>query len=339
MKVKFYPYTIKLKEEFTLSGSSRSSTPAVMVEIDQDGLTGFGEASLPPYLIENQKSVIEFLKSIELDSFDVNSEIDLILDYIINLSEGNNAAKAALDIALHDLVGKLKSIPLYKYLKIIKREDIVTSFTIGITKLEEIKRKINAASHYKILKIKLGTEADKEIVSTIRKYTDKPLYVDINQGWADRYFALDMIEWLFGQKVLLIEQPLPKEKAEDMFWLKEISPLPIIADEAVQNLTDLEKIKDIYSGVNVKLMKAGGIRQAYRMIQRAKELNLKIMIGCMTETSCAITAASHLSPLADWVDLDGAELISNDLFIGMKMKNGKIVIPDQPGLGIKRLSA
>lgn len=339
MKVKFYPYTIKLKEEFTLSGSSRSSTPAVMVEIDQDGLTGFGEASLPPYLIENQKSVIEFLKSIELDSFDVNSEIDLILDYIINLSEGNNAAKAALDIALHDLVGKLKSIPLYKYLKIIKREDIVTSFTIGITKLEEIKRKINAASHYKILKIKLGTEADKEIVSTIRKYTDKPLYVDINQGWADRYFALDMIEWLFGQKVLLIEQPLPKEKAEDMFWLKEISPLPIIADEAVQNLTDLEKIKDIYSGVNVKLMKAGGIRQAYRMIQRAKELNLKIMIGCMTETSCAITAASHLSPLADWVDLDGAELISNDLFIGMKMNNGKIVIPDQPGLGIKRLSA
>lgn len=338
MNLKFYPYTINLKEEFTLSSSSRSSTPAVMVEINQDGLTGFGEASLPPYLPENQNSVIKFLETTELGTFDIKSESELILDYIANLSDGNNAAKASLDIALHDLVGKLNSFPLYKYLNVTKREDIVTSFTIGITKLEEIKRKINAASHYKILKIKLGTEADKEIVSTIRKYTDKPLYVDINQGWSDRYFALDMIEWLFGQNVLLIEQPLPKEKAEDMFWLKEKSPLPIIADEAVQNLTDLEKIKDIYSGVNIKLMKAGGIRQAYRMIQRARELNLKIMIGCMTETSCAITAASHLSPLADWVDLDGAELISNDLFIGMKINNGKIVIPEKPGLGVEKLS-
>lgn len=339
MKVKFYPYAIKLKEEFTLSGSSRSSTPAVMVEIDQDGLTGFGEASLPPYLPENQKSVIEFIKSSELDSFNVNSELDWILDYITDLSEGNNAAKAALDIALHDLAGKLNSIPLYKYLNITKREDIVTSFTIGITKPDDIKRKINAVSHYKILKIKLGTDTDKEIVATIRKHTDKPLFVDVNQGWSDRYFALDMIGWLSGQNVLLVEQTLPKEKVKDLFWLKEKSPLPIIADEAVQNLNDLEKFKDVYSGFNIKLMKAGGIRQAYRMIQRAKELNLKIMIECMTETSCAITAASHLSPLADWVDLDGAELISNDLFIGMKMKNGKIVIPDQPGLGIKRLSA
>jgi L-alanine-DL-glutamate epimerase-like enolase superfamily enzyme len=338
MELKFYPYTIKLKEEFTLSGSSRSSTPAVMVEINHNGLIGFGEASLPPYLPENQKSVIDFLKSIELDSFDVNSETDLILDYITNFSEGNNAAKAALDIALYDLAGKLNSIPLYKYLNITKREDIITSFTIGITKPNDIKRKIDAASHYKILKIKLGTEADKEIVSSIRKYTDKPLFVDVNQGWLDRYFALDMIEWLSRQNVLLVEQPLPKEKVEAMFWLKEKCSLPIIADEAVQNLNDLEKFKDIYSGINIKLMKAGGIRQAYRMIQRAKELNLKIMLGCMTETSCAITAASHLSPLADWVDLDGAELISNDLFSGMKMKNGKIVIPDLPGLGIKKLS-
>jgi L-alanine-DL-glutamate epimerase-like enolase superfamily enzyme len=147
-----------------------------------------------------------------------------------------------------------------------------------------------------------------------------------------------MISWLSKQNVLLIEQPLSKEKFEDTKWLMERSSIPIIADEAVQGLSDLEKIKDIYSGVNIKLMKAGGIRQAYRMMQRAKELNLKIMLGCMTETSCAITTASHLSPLADWVDLDGAELISNDLFTGMKIKNGALIIPDMPGLGVEKIT-
>ena len=145
-----------------------------------------------------------------------------------------------------------------------------------------------------------------------------------------------MIGWLKERKVILIEQPLPKEKIEETSWLSERSPLPIIADEAVKGLNDLNKIKDVYSGINIKLMKAGGIQQAYQMIKKARELNLKVMIGCMTETSCAITAASHLSSLADWVDLDGAELISNDLFTGMKILDGKIIIPESPGLGIKK---
>jgi L-Ala-D/L-Glu epimerase len=150
--------------------------------------------------------------------------------------------------------------------------------------------------------------------------------------------ALDMISWLADQNIIFVEQPLLKEKIEDTGWLTERSCLPIIADEAVQELSDLEKIKDIYSGVNIKLMKAGGIRQAYKMMQRAKELNLKIMLGCMTETSCAITAASHLAPLADWVDLDGAELISNDLFTGMKINKGRLIIPKSPGIGIKKIA-
>ena len=154
----------------------------------------------------------------------------------------------------------------------------------------------------------------------------------------DKYYALEMINWLKEQNVILIEQPLSKEKIEETSWLTERSPLPIIADEAVQQLEDLDKIRDAYSGVNIKLMKAGGIRHAFQMISKAKELNLKVMIGCMTETSCAITAASHLSPLADWVDLDGAQLISNDLFSGMKIIDGKIVIPEHPGLGVEKIT-
>ncbi len=154
----------------------------------------------------------------------------------------------------------------------------------------------------------MGTENDKRIIELVRSLVDKPLFIDVNQGWNDEYFALDMINWLAEQNVILVEQPLPKEKIKESKWLNERSPLPIIADEAVQSLNDLDFIKDAYSGINIKLMKCGGIRQAHRMMEKSSELNLKIMLGCMTETSCAITAASHLSSLADWVDLDGARI-------------------------------
>ena len=229
-------------------------------------------------------------------------------------------------------------IPLHKYLGIDRKNNIYSSYTISISDELETGQKVAAASEYKFLKVKLGNDNDRQIVTTIRALTDKPLYVDVNQGWSDKYFALDMIDWLAEQNVVLVEQPLPKENFDDANWLIEKSPLPIIADEAVQTINDLEKIKHLYSGVNIKLMKAGGIRSAHRMMLKAKELNLKIMLGCMSETSCAITAASHLSPLADWVDLDGAELISNDLFTGMKIINGLVTIPDLPGLGVEKIT-
>ena len=338
MKLKYYPHTLKLREQFTLSAGTRKTTPSVMVEIEHDGFTGYGEASLPPYLVENQSSVLSFLNKVTLNSFNDPTTLNLMIDYIDNVEEGNNAAKAAIDIALHDLIGKFLDIPLHKYLNIPIKGDIYTSYTIGISNEDEIKQKINTASEFKILKIKLGTENDREIISTIRALSNKPLFIDVNQGWKDKYFALDMISWLAEQNVVLIEQPLPKINYNDASWLIQRSAIPIIADEAVQDINDLDRIKDLYSGVNIKLMKAGGIRSAHRMIKRAKELNLKIMLGCMTETSCAITAASHLSPLADWVDLDGAELISNDIFTGTKIKGGALVIPNLPGLGVEKIT-
>jgi L-Ala-D/L-Glu epimerase len=337
MNLKFYPYTIRLKEEFTISVNSRTTTPAIMIEVEHEGIIGYGEASLPPYLPEDQKSVIEFLKKVNLSKFQDVTELTIILDYVDNIDKGNNSAKASVDIALHDLIGKIRNIPLNEYLNIERREDIYTSFTFGISDEATIKRKITEVQDYKYLKVKLGTERDKSIIEIINSNTDKQLFVDINQGWEDEHFALDMITWLSEKNVELVEQPLRKEKIKEMKWLKERSPLPIIADEAVQTLDDLEFVKEAYSGINIKLMKAGGIRQALQMIQKAKELNLKIMIGCMTETSCAITAASHLSPLANWVDLDGAELISNDLFFGAKIDKGRVIIPELPGLGIKKL--
>jgi L-alanine-DL-glutamate epimerase-like enolase superfamily enzyme len=337
MHLKFYPYTLKLKQRFTISTYSRLTTPAVLVEIEHEGVTGYGEASLPPYLDENQQSVISFLNKVNLNQFQGQLNLDASIQKINETDQGNNAAKAAIDIALHDLIGKILGVPLYRYLNISKRDDIFSFYTLGISDEEPLKEKIEEASEFKFLKVKLGTKDDKRILKTIRSITKRSLFVDVNQGWNDKYFALDLINWLKEQNVILIEQPLPKEKIKDINWLSERSPLPIIADESVRELKDLDKIKDIYSGVNIKLMKAGGIQQAYQMIKKARELNLKVMMGCMTETSCAITAASHLSPLADWVDLDGAELISNDLFVGMKIIDGIIVIPERPGLGVEKL--
>lgn len=337
MKLRFFPYELKLKDAFTLSYGSRTNTPVILLEIENNGIIGYGEASLPPYLLENQKSVIKFLSKIKLDSFSDVQELDSILDYIINFMTGNFAAKAALDIALHDLTCKTLNISLPEFLNIHSDKIVYTSFTIGISELDKIEQKIKSSSEFKILKVKLGTNNDREIINTIRSFTDKPLFIDVNQGWHDKYFAIEMINWLKEQNVILIEQPLPKERLDDAIWLNEKSPLPIIADEGVQISNDLQTIKDAYSGVNIKLMKTGGIREAYRMIKKAKKLNLKIMLGCMTETSCAITAASHLSPLADWVDLDGAALISNDIFSGMKIVSGTIRIPKEPGIGVRKL--
>jgi L-Ala-D/L-Glu epimerase len=325
MKLTYYPYTLQLKRRFTISIHSRLTTSAVMVEIEHDGLIGYGEASLPPYLKEDQQSVIDFLEKVDLGKYSGSLQIDSIMKDIEVIEEENTAAKAAVDIALHDLFGKMKKTPLYRLLNVEKREDLYSSYTIGISDEES-------------LQIKLGTNDDKQIIKSIRSLTDKPLLVDINQGWQNKHSALDIISYLNEQNVILVEQPFLKENLKDSEWLSERSPLPIIADEAVQGLDDLEKIKNIYSGVNIKLMKAGGINKAYQMICEAKKLNLKVMIGCMTETSCAITAASHLSPLAEWIDLDGAEFISNDLFTGMRIIDGKIVIPENPGLGVQKLT-
>jgi L-alanine-DL-glutamate epimerase-like enolase superfamily enzyme len=263
---------------------------------------------------------------------------DFILNYIDNIEEGNNAAKASVDIALHDLIGKLLEISLYKYFGLTKPVNACTSFTIGIDSKKIIKTKLDEAKDFKYLKIKLGRENDKEIIETIRSVTNKPLYVDVNQGWKDKQEALEMIEWLFEKNVILIEQPLPKENFDDIAWLNEKSPLPIIADESVKRLKDIDKVKDIYSGINIKLMKSTGLREALLMINKARDFGLKVMLGCMTETSCAVSAAAHLSSLADWIDLDGPLLITNDLFDGISYINGEIRLGNLPGIGLIKKS-
>jgi L-alanine-DL-glutamate epimerase-like enolase superfamily enzyme len=337
LNLRFKPYTLALKHVFTISSSSRSTTPVVLTEIEYNGVTGYGEASMPPYLGESHETVLKFLSKVNLMQFDDPFEMENILAYVDQLAPGNKAAKASVDIALHDLVGKIMEQPWYKIWGYDPSKTPNTSFTIGIDTPEVVRTKVKEASAYHLLKVKLGRSTDKLMISTIREVTDKPICVDINQGWKDKHFALDMAHWLKEKGVIFIEQPMPKEKIDDNAWLTQNSPLPTMADEAVQRLDDVIKAHHVYSGINIKLMKSTGMREAHKMLTLAKALHMKVMIGCMTETSCAISAAAELAPMADWADLDGALLINNDVYKGMEVVNGKITLNTLPGIGIQKI--
>lgn len=334
MKLTFTPYDLQLTHVFTIANSSRKTTPVVLVEVAYDGLIGYGEASLPPYLGETQVSVIEFLKKINLEQFTSPFELEEILTYVDAIAENNTAAKASIDIALHDLVGKVMQQPWYKIWGLNKEHTPSTTFTIGIDTDEVVKQKTLDASPYNILKVKLGRDTDKQMIRAIRSVTDKPIAVDANQGWKDKHYALDMILWLKEQGIVMIEQPMSKHRLDDNAWITERSPIPIFADEAFQRLTDVQSLKGAYSGVNIKLMKCTGMREAHKIALLAQAFNMKVMIGCMTETSCAISAATQLSPLAEWADLDGNLLINNDCFDGVKVESGKLILNDRPGVGV-----
>ena len=338
MKLRFSPYTLELRHAFTTATMSRTTTPAMLVELEHDGVIGHGEAAMPPYLGESQESAGAFFAKAAplLENVSDPFHLEEILPSIDALVPGNTAAKAALDIALHDWVGKKLGAPWFRLWGLDPAKTPVTSFTIGIDTADVVRQKTREASIYKIIKVKLGRDNDKEMIETIRSVTDTPITVDANQGWTKRDEALRMIEWLAERRVEFIEQPMPKAQLDDTAWLRERSPLPLIADENCQRLADVAKLKGVFDGINIKLMKCTGLREAHQMIILARALGLKTMLGCMTETSCAISAAAQLSPLVDWADLDGAVLIRNDPFDGAAIVDGKITLPDRAGIGVSK---
>lgn len=338
MHLSFEPYELKLKHVFTVSSFSRSTTPDVQVRIDYDGYTGYGEASMPPYLGQTVESVCSFLKKVDLEQFPDPFCIDDILTYIDSLSDGDSAAKAAVDIALHDLVGKIIGAPWHRMLGLNPEKTPNTTYTIGIDTDEMVKLKTReVAGQFKILKVKLGTPRDREMIRAIREVSDLPIAVDVNQGWKNKKKALDEIFWLKEQGIVMVEQPMPKEMLEANAWLTERSPLPTFADEAIQRLKDIPAVKGAYTGINIKLMKCTGMREAWKMMNYARAEGMKVMIGCMTETSCAIAAAAQLSPAVDFADLDGNLLIANDIFRGTTVVDGKITLNQLPGIGIEKI--
>ncbi|MDD4256672.1 MAG: dipeptide epimerase [Bacteroidales bacterium] len=346
MELTFEPFEAKMKHVFTIANFSRSTTPIVLTRITWNGCTGYGEASMPPYLGETTASVIEFLKKVDLGRFSSPFQMEEILTYVDSICTNNTAAKCAVDIALHDLCGRIMGQPWWKIWGWSNQNLPSTSVTVGLAYApdgsidkEEVRKKTRECLEYNLIKVKLGNseENDKTMINTIREITDLPIVIDANQGWKDKSHALKMIEWLAGRGIEMIEQPMPKLLLDDQAWLHDRSPLPVIADEACQRLSDIMKLKGAYDGINIKLMKCTGMREAREMVSLARALNMKIMMGCMTETSVAISAAAQFASQLHWADLDGNWLIANDCFTGMKVVEGRITLEDKPGIGVEPL--
>jgi L-alanine-DL-glutamate epimerase-like enolase superfamily enzyme len=335
MTLTYQPFELLLKHTFTIAKFSRTSTPIMLIQIEHEGQVGYGEASMVPYMGESFQTAKDFLSKVDVKQFTYPFDFGAIINYLDSIAPGNPAIKAGIDIALHDLDGKLQNKPCWKLLGTDPSKMPATSFTIGIDTPEVIIKKVKQAPDCKIIKVKLGRDSDRELIKTIRSVTDRPLFVDANQGWTDLEQSLDLTHWLHEQGVLLIEQPMLKTDIDSNAWLTERSPIPIIGDEAVQRLPDVEKAKGVYHGINIKLMKSAGMYEAHQMILKARELGLKLMIGCMSETSCATLAGIALAPQCDWADLDGPFLTSNNPYEMPEFKDGKWVLGDGAGLGIE----
>jgi len=338
LNLSFFPYELKLRHAFNLARYSRTTTPDIQVQLEYDGVIGYGEASMPPYLGESIESVSKFLSMLDLTQFSDPFCIDDILTYVDSVAPNNRAAKASVDIALHDLLGKLMGQPWYKIWGYNPEKTPNTSFTIGIDTEEVVRKKVEEARPYKVIKVKMGLDKDQETIKIINEMMpDVPLCVDVNQGWKSKEHGLEMCHWLKERNCIFVEQPFDKTWIDETAWLRERSPLPIIADEAFQRLPDIVRFKGVYDGINIKLMKSTGLYEAHKMVTLAHALDMKVMLGCMTETSCAVTAAANLAPVVDYCDLDGNLLIANDRFTGMTVENGKVTLHDIPGIGVKLL--
>lgn len=330
---------LNLRHTWTTTMSSSAYRDTVHLHYTKDGITGYGEgAPIIRYkeYPEQAKAAIDAIAD-KITSGDPWHFDKFLAEIHQKLGEHQQAAMAAVDIAVMDWVGKALKVPLYQYFGLDPADTKVTTFSIGIDTPEITKQKTREAEEYPVLKVKVGLKTDEESIEAIRSVTKKPLRVDANEGWTDREEAIRKINWLETQGVEFIEQPMPAHMFEDIKYVRSKVHLPIIADEACTSAALIPQLKEAYDGVNVKLDKAGGITEAYRWIKMARALNMKVMLGCMISSSCTCTAAAHLTPLVDYADLDGPLLIANDPYEGMKYDKGKIILPNGPGLGLKVL--
>lgn len=337
MRLQHDVVTIHTKHPFVIARGGSSEYRVVRVTVtDDDGDEGWGEAAPNRFYGESVASVVEALARFTplLESADPwaleNAEA------VMNAAVGRNgSAKSAVSAALHDLVGKKLGVPLYRLWGLDPAKAPRSSFTIAIAASREaLHQRIADAAEYPILKVKLGTDRDAEIIAAVRSAApDKTLRVDANAAWTPKQ-AVRMIEVLVGAGVEFLEQPVPAHDLDGLRYVREHSPLPVIADESCVTAVDIPRLVGSVDGINIKLSKCGGLREALRMIATARAHNLLVMAGCMVETSLGITAAAHFAPLLDFADLDGAALLRDDPYDGASIRNGSIRIPDGPGLGV-----
>jgi L-alanine-DL-glutamate epimerase-like enolase superfamily enzyme len=328
---------LHLKHTWTTTMSSSAFRDTLHVRLARDGVTGIGEgAPIARYdesALDGRKALLEIQPLLE--SADPWALVRL-LGEVGRRVQGQYAARAALDIALHDWRGRKLGVPLWRLFGLDRADAPVTTFSIGIDTPEITRQKVKEAKAYPVLKIKVGLDTDEPTIEAVRSVTKKPLRVDANEGWRDKDEAVRKIRWLETQGVEFIEQPMAAALLDEQRYIRKNVHMPIFADEACLRLTDIPKIADAYDGVNVKVDKAGGLLEARRMIDAARAHGLKVMLGCMVSSSVAITAAAHLSPLVDYADLDGNLLLADDPYVGVTVVEGKLILPEGPGLGVTK---
>ncbi len=336
MNLSFYPLDLKLKHTFQIARETRDVQNNVVVQIkDRDGIVGYGESAPSRFFGEDVTSVTKTLvQSRDLLKNTDPFQIEDITLHLKNKFPKDAAARAAIDIALHDMIGKKLKIPLYKFLGLNRHERKTTSFTIGIDTVEKMCKKVEEARDFPVLKIKVGMKGDTEILKELRKTTKAVFRVDANTGWT-RDEARQKLNLMEELGVELVEQPFPVGSIESLKAVRRHSKIPIFADEDIKDSKDIPAFSDVVDGINIKLMKCGGIREALRMIYTARAHGLKIMVGCNIESSLSITAAAHLMSLVDYVDLDGNLLVTNDPYIGATVDQGRLTLPEGNGLGVE----
>ena len=335
MDFHFETYRIECTHPFGISRSSHSHYDIVFIYLEFDGLVGRGEAAPSNRYSESTERILSVLDNgivVPDNIYDIDSFCTKLSDQCENIK----ALEAAFSMAALDLWCQINKKPLYKYFNADPDQTPQTSFTISIGDMDLLPQKIKEADPYNILKVKLGTDLikDKSIIEHIRRETDKTIRIDANEGW-DLETGISMSYWLADNNVEFIEQPFKSSNLSDTAKLKNKSPLPIIADENSVNASDIPRIENVFDGINIKLMKCGSLFEAVKMVNMARERGMKIMLGCMIESSVAITAAAHLSPLVDYADLDGNLLINNDPYTGVTVQNGKLILPQENGCGIQ----
>lgn len=334
IKIQYRQNNLKFKYPFTISKGTKTHQPSLLVELDFNGIKGYGEApAISYYNITVEKMIADIEKKrafLENYSF---THPDRYWHYLYHLFPFNTFLTAALDIATWDIHGKLKNQPLFELWDTDMTRAPLTDYTIGIDGIERMVEKMEEKP-WPIYKIKLGTREDITIMEALRKHSDAVFRVDANAGWTLEE-ALEILPVLKQLNVELVEQPLAKGDWDGMKILYEKSPLPLIADESCVWETDVKKCLHHFHGINIKLTKCGGITPALRMIAEARQLGLKIMIGSMNESSLGSAAIVHLSPQADYIDADGPLLLEEDIATGLHYDAGRITLENKPGLGVE----
>lgn len=332
------PIDLKLTTPFRISRGVEHISQNVIVQINSNGQMGYGESSPSGYYGESVETVLACIPLFAGNLGDDPFLLDDIMRHLDKIIRLNPSAKAAVDMALYDLIGKILGVPLYKLLGLNPKHTPHTSFTIGLDTPGNMAKKALLARDYSILKVKVGTKNDLAIIEAIRDVTTATLRVDANTGWTPKE-AIKMINALAPYNIEFVEQPVPANDLAGLKLIRDNVPIPIFADESCVTVEDIPRLAECVDGVNLKLMKSNGITNVLKMIHVARAHNLRIMLGCMIESSLAITAASHLTPLVDYADLDGNLLIDNDPYEGVKVVNGKLELPDAPGLGVRKVQS